>query len=123
LGSDPPSDGRNAGARALLVHERARTLDQVVALARAFDEFVESAEFVATDDEHDPEGHTIAFERQQVAGLLRAARSRLAELDLAIAQLDAGTYGRCDRCGRPIADERLAALPATRTCIDCARRL
>ena len=121
--ADPPPADRDAGVRPLLVHERARTLEQVVALARAFDELVESAEFVATDDEHDPEGHTIAFERQQVAGLLRAARSHLAELDLAIAQLDAGTYGRCARCGRPIADERLAALPATRICIDCARRL
>ena len=90
------------------------------ALARAFDEIVESAEFVATDDEHDPEGHTIAFERQQVAGLLREARSHLVDLDHALAQLGTGQYGTCERCGRPIAIERLLALPATRTCITCA---
>ena len=60
-----------------LLAERARTTAQIEALSRDFDSFVEAAELVATDDEHDPEGHTIAFERQQVAALLRDARSHL----------------------------------------------
>ena len=34
--------------------------------------------------------------------------------------VEAGIYGICETCGRPIAPERLAARPATRTCIDCA---
>ncbi len=73
------------------------------------------------DDEHDPEGATIAFERQQVAALLESARRRLADVDAALARRETGDYGRCESCGRPIAAERLAARPAARTCIDCAR--
>jgi RNA polymerase-binding transcription factor DksA len=75
---------------------------------------------VATDDEHDPEGHTIAFERQQVAALLRDAHVRIAELDVALDRLDQGTYGSCVSCGRAIDPERLDAVPATARCIDCA---
>ena len=75
------------------------------------------------DDEHDPEGATIAFERQQVAALLDSARRRLADVDAALERRTAGSYGICATCGRAIAPERLAARPAARTCIDCAREL
>ena len=74
------------------------------------------------DDEHDPEGSTVAFEREQLAALRRAAREHLEEIDAALARLAAGSYGLCERCGRPIAGERLAALPAARRCVDCAGR-
>jgi RNA polymerase-binding transcription factor DksA len=96
-------------------------LAQIEALAQEFDGIVAASELVATDDEHDPEGHTIAFERQLVAGLLRDARSHGRDLDDALARVAAGSYGTCESCGRPIGAERLDALPATRTCIDCAR--
>ncbi len=72
------------------------------------------------DDEHDPEGSTIAFERAQVAGLLAEARKTLVELDRALARLAERSYWVCERCGVRIAPERLVALPATRTCIHCA---
>ncbi|MEY2571502.1 MAG: DnaK suppressor protein [Acidimicrobiaceae bacterium] len=104
-----------------LLAERALAVAQIESLAREFDGIVEAAEGVATDDEHDPEGHTIAFERQQVAGLLRDARSRLRDVDDALARMAAGSYGSCESCGRPIAAERLAARPAARTCIACAQ--
>ncbi len=108
-------------AHARLLIERVGTVKQVESLAREFDGIVASAELVATDDEHDPEGHTIAFERQQIAALLRAARAHLVELDDAIARLEVGTYGTCERCRQRITHERLVALPAARTCIRCAR--
>ena len=72
------------------------------------------------DDEHDPEGATIAFERQQVVALLEQAQRRLADVDAALARREAGDYGICEVCGEPIAAERLAARPAARTCIRCA---
>ncbi len=109
-----------ADPRARLEHERAQTVDQVDSLVRTFDEIVDAATDVATDDEHDPEGHTIAFERQQVAGLLRDTRSYLAEINEAVDRVESGTYGRCERCGVEIGDARLDALPAARTCIECA---
>jgi len=79
-----------------------------------------AAESSNSDDEHDPEGATIAFERQQVAALLHQARGTREDLERALAQLDAGTYGRCDQCGDAIAAERLAARPSARICISCA---
>lgn len=103
--------------------ERESSAGQVARLEATFDEFVEGSELVATDDEHDPEGHTIAFERQQVAALLREARVRLADLDAALARIDEGSYGTCAECGRPIGEERLEALPGAVRCFDCADRL
>ena len=104
-----------------LLAERAAALAQVEALSREFDEVMASADTSNADDEHDPEGATIAFERQQIAALLDQARRRLADVDDALARRAAGAYGICENCGRPIGAERLAARPAARTCIDCAR--
>jgi RNA polymerase-binding transcription factor len=103
-----------------LARTRAATLAQIEALTREFDGVVAASQASNADDEHDPEGATIAFERQQVAALLDQARARLADVDAALARVAAGTYGRCADCGRPIAADRLAARPQARTCIDCA---
>jgi DnaK suppressor protein len=104
-----------------LAAERTATLAQIEALTREFDEVVAASQASNADDEHDPEGATIAFERQQVAALLDQARRRLADVEAALVRRAAGDYGVCENCGRPIAPERLTARPAARTCIDCAR--
>ncbi len=109
-----------AAIRDALDAERQDTLARITALRREFDGIVESSAGVATDDEHDPEGATIAFERAQLAALLDQAGRHLAELDDARERLGQGRYGRCERCGRLIAAERLVARPAARTCITCA---
>lgn len=117
-----PADSRGPGraVRTRLATEHDQTAAQVAALARDFDGIVEASEFVATDDEHDPEGATIAFERAQVAALLRDARIHLADLDRALERLDQGIYGACERCGEPISSGRLEARPAARMCVGCA---
>ena len=104
-----------------LAEERAAALAQIEALTREFDEVVAASRSSNADDEHDPEGATIAFERQQVVALLDQARRRLDDVEAALARRETGDYGICESCGRPIAPERLAARPAARTCIDCAR--
>ncbi|TWD83195.1 TraR/DksA family transcriptional regulator [Kribbella amoyensis] len=106
--------------RTALAADRAATAERVAALTRDLEAIVEASRLVATDDEHDPEGSTIAFERSQTTTLLADARRRLAELDQALVRVEAGSYGRCETCGRPIATERLLARLTTRTCIDCA---
>src|SRR5215218_10350111 len=106
---------------ARLREERARAAARADQLERTFADIVEAAVDVATDDEHDPEGHTIAFERQQVSALLDEAQQQVAELDAATARVRSGDYGACEACGSAIGGERLAALPETRLCIDCAR--
>ncbi len=95
---------------------------QVGALEREFAGIAEAAGSAGTDDEHDPEGATLAFERQHAAALLQAARERVAAIDAALDRLAAGRYGVCDRCGQPIGDDRLAARPAAITCVRCAAR-
>ena len=46
----------------------------------------------------------------------------LGEIDGALARIDEGTYGTCQRCGDSIAEERLEALPWAMLCIDCKRK-
>jgi RNA polymerase-binding transcription factor DksA len=94
-------------------------MTQIEELQRLFDEIVAAAEFTATDDEHDPDGATIGFERAQATALLERAQHQRADIDDAIARWHAGTYGRCTRCGEPISSQRLDALPAARTCMAC----
>jgi DnaK suppressor protein len=113
-------DDDRAAVFALLTAERAGTEAQAAALAADLDGIIAAASLGATDDEHDPEGTTIAYERAHVSSLLADAKVRLSDLDAALARLAAGDYGACATCGRPIAPERLAARPATTTCIDCA---
>lgn len=111
-----------AELRALLEADRERTSDTIASLGRSFTTIVESTRDTATDDEHDPEGSTIAFERSQTTALLAAATDHLADVDAALARIAAGDYGRCERCGTAIPHERLLARPAARTCIACAAR-
>ena len=106
-------------ARSLLAAERERTEARLAALQKDFDAIVSSAG-AAADDEHDPEGSSTAFDRQHVAALIAAARAHLAEIARAAARIEDGSYGTCQHCGRPIGTERLAARPATATCITCA---
>ena len=107
-------------AREILEAKRAEATGAISALARDFDGIVDAAYAVANDDEHDPEGATIAFERAQVAALLERARRRLSDIDRALARITEGDYGTCENCGQPIPVGRLAARPAARTCIGCA---
>ena len=72
------------------------------------------------DDEHDPEGTTIASELSQVAVLARDARRRSDEIRAALERLDGGSYGVCAVCGQAIALGRLDARPWTPYCIDHA---
>jgi RNA polymerase-binding transcription factor len=109
-------------ARGALAAERAETLERLAGLEREFAGIVEAADSANADDEHDPEGATIAFERQHVAALLGQARDHLAVIDAALRRLGEGVYGRCERCGQPIAPERLAARPTATRCVSCAGR-
>lgn len=69
------------------------------------------------DDEHDPEGQTIAYERAQLLSFIQAAQERLADIDEATLRLQQGTYGVCEVCHEPIPAARLDARPTARTCV------
>jgi DnaK suppressor protein len=83
----------------------------------------------------DPDSDEVAFEgdagfsdrshsteeRSRVIAVVRALRSNLHDVDRALVKMDSGTYGTCERCGRPIAEERLEAIPWALLCIDCKK--
>jgi DnaK suppressor protein len=77
----------------------------------------------ALDDEHDSEGSTVGFERARVASLIVRVERRVSDLLAAQRRMEEGSYRLCDRCQGAIPDDRLAALPATRLCVQCAGRL
>jgi RNA polymerase-binding transcription factor DksA len=108
--------------RRRLEREREQALARLADLTGDHEAIVAASLDTNADDEHDPEGATIAFERSQIGALVRQVRHHLAEVDAALSRLDAGTYAVCERCGEPIGPERLEALPAARLCIRCAAR-
>ncbi len=109
-------------AKVRLTAERERALERIAELDRQFAAIVTSASegSAGGDDEHDPEGATLAFERQHVAALAAQAREHLAAIDAALRKIDSGVYEICDMCGEPIGEERLAARPASLICVRCA---
>jgi len=121
----PGSEGLTAQTpRARLEAERDHAMARIAGLDREFASIVASAAMSSSggDDEHDPEGATVAYERQHLAALLDQAREHLADIGAALRKLDEGRYGTCDRCGQPIGEHRLAARPAALTCVRCAAR-
>jgi RNA polymerase-binding transcription factor DksA len=104
-----------------LQREVVEARDQLAALTAAHAELVAAIQGANPDDEHDPEGATLAFERQQLAALLEASREREAAAVLAIGRRAEGAYGTCVSCGNGIGEERLAARPTTTLCVTCAK--
>jgi RNA polymerase-binding transcription factor len=108
------------GVRSRLATERQRALQRLAGLTQDFEAMVAASRDTNADDEHDPEGATIAFERSQVDALVRQAQHQLDEVEAAHQRLAAGTYGVCEVCAAPIGAARLEARPTARRCIRCA---
>ena len=95
------------GLAVRLQDELGRAGEQVAALEAEYDQLLADPEVIQED-------------RDAVRILLEHARHQLAWAEGAVAQLEAGTYGRCVRCGGEIGAERLAALVDVTTCVRCA---
>ncbi|WP_310964539.1 TraR/DksA family transcriptional regulator [Nocardioides terrisoli] len=122
--TEPPANARAAKRSAdadRLLAERRRTAERLAALQGDFAGMVAASRGSNADDEHDPEGATIAFERSQLEALIRQAQERLREVDRALERWDAGRYGVCSRCGGSIDPARLEARPTATTCLTCIR--
>ena len=103
-----------------IAEELTDTEQLLAALHRDLAGLIAASADTNADDEHDPEGATIAFERAQLSALIDQAEERLTELQHARHRLGHGGYGRCERCGGEIGTARLLARPATRRCVRCA---
>jgi RNA polymerase-binding protein DksA len=108
-----------AEIRALLERERQR-------VSAALAAFHEGSQRTMEEEAGLPGGvgadtASLTFERELDQGLEEGAQQTLKLIDAAIARLDDGTFGVCERCGKPIADERLLARPWATLCIDDQR--
>jgi RNA polymerase-binding transcription factor DksA len=104
----------------VLEADLADTAARLDALRRDFDGVVAASADSNADDEHDPEGATIAYERSQLGALIQQAERHLVDVRDALERLASGRYGVCERCGAAIPVERLEARPVARTCVGCA---
>ncbi|PSK85042.1 TraR/DksA family transcriptional regulator [Murinocardiopsis flavida] len=116
---DRPAAEQRAAAERIRA-ARAEAAELAANLERQWDAVVAAAAFTNNDDEHDPEGSTLAYERERLTAMRDHVRRELAGLDRAAERLRDGAYWTCERCGGPIAAARLDARPAARTCIGCA---
>ena len=107
--------------RVLLEEERDRKIALLPALRADIVSANAARQNSNVDDEHDPEGATIAFELSQASALLDQSSSGLAQIEAALNRIAAGTYGSCAVCGEQIAEGRLEARPWTPFCILHAR--
>lgn len=113
--------GESEELRAHIIAERLRLRSLVDSLTANFDDLAEAADASPPDDEHDPEGHTIAYERSQLAGRRDEYLRTIEELTIAESRLDDVDSALCEDCGKPIPHERRLAVPNTTRCVDCAR--
>ena len=112
-----PGDGFAPVLAARLDEERAVLTARVSRLAEDMAALIAASRDSNADDEHDPEGQTIAYERSQLSAVASQARDHLVEIDAALKRLTAGTYGVCEICHRLIDAARLEARPTARTCV------
>lgn len=81
----------------------------------------ESTGSLSDYDQHPGDKGTETFERSKELSIENQFDGRLQDIDAALERLDEGAYGRCERCGKQISDERLEAEPATRYCAEHQR--
>jgi RNA polymerase-binding protein DksA len=111
----------SADVRQALEQERAR-LEQVKAGITEEDPSTEteaqSISELSDADQHQADVGTETFEREKDYSILERVEGELNNVEHALKRLDDGTYGTCEACGKPIGEERLAAMPAARFCLD-----
>ena len=73
-------------------------------------------------DNHLGDTASATYDRELDEGLEEGAQQTLQDIDDALRKIEDGTYGTCEVCGKPIAPERLTAIPWARLCIDDQRR-
>ena len=122
-----PATGTATPADKFLVEQRAELIAERASYVEAAESLLQEAEMLAEDmepgdiqfDEESGEGDTLNVERERDLALSAQARAAVDEIDRALAKMDAGTYGVCERCGKDIPKARLKALPYASLCVAC----
>ena len=99
----------------MLVDERSHLESQLSELGAG-----EGSSVGLTYDSNFADSSQVTAERGETEALINELRAALREVEHAISRIDAGTYGFCEVCNRPIGEARLEAMPAVTTCIEHA---
>ena len=105
----------------LLEEERRRVVDAIEYLHKENPGSIEDETDDETTDNHIAETATVTVDREIDYTLEENSEHVLGEIEGALKRIEEGTYGTCLNCGKPIAEERLAAIPWATYCIDCKR--
>src|SRR5262245_61179667 len=105
----------------LLEEERRRVVDAIEYLHKENPGSIEDETEDETTDDHIAETATATLDREIDYTLEENSEHVLSYIDGALARIEQGTYGTCITCGKPISEERLAAIPWATHCIDCKR--
>ena len=125
--ADSSTAAKASPADKFLSEQRAELVAERASYVEAAESLLQEAEMLAEDmepgdiqfDEESGEGDTLNVERERDLALSAQARAAVDEIDRALAKMDAGTYGICERCGNPIPKARLKALPYASLCVAC----
>jgi DnaK suppressor protein len=99
-----------------LIKERQRLIDELAEIKRAREENDprEGSPFGKREEDA-----TEVFEFEKKLAIENQVSNNLAKIEYALKKYDAGTYGLCDSCGKPIEPARLEALPHASMCLNC----
>jgi DnaK suppressor protein len=107
--------------RQRLLLERERLEHEIAELDADLSESLEDSSEESPYDQHMAETAAVTLDREIDLTLQENALASVAQIDRALAKLENGSYGKCDKCGKPIGEDRLQAAPFATLCIDCKR--
>jgi RNA polymerase-binding protein DksA len=107
--------------RDILMEERGRVAAAINHLHEDNSSSFEDETEEETYDNHLADSATATLNREIDYSLEENAGHVLSAIEDALLRIEAGTFGTCGRCGKPIAEERLEAIPYANRCIDCKR--
>ena len=118
--STSPSAKFLAAQRSELLARRESYLADVArSTATALELTEDGANQDMADEDGFGEGDTLNVERDRLLVVASEAKERVAEIDAALGRVDAGTYGICEACGKPIPEARLEVVPEATLCVNC----
>jgi DnaK suppressor protein len=113
--------GDSAATRRRLLEERERLVREIAELEASLSESLEDSSGESPYDQHMAETAGVTLDREIDLSLEENARAALVQIERALEKLETGTYGQCEKCGKPIGKGRLREAPSATLCVDCKR--
>jgi len=118
-GEEPWTDEELGEVRAELADEAAGLRAEI---GQAESQIQRLSDTVAEAGDDEADSSSKLYEREHELALTRNTRELLEQTEHALERIDAGTYGVCESCGKPIGKARLLAFPRATLCVECKQR-